>query len=150
EAAHFGREFVRERKRLAAAIETSNAVPVGAPQTREPAEQRHGTRHAARATASFHLRDGRRYVTRDTGFTDAIERTAASDLPVLIEGETGTGKELVAHLIHELGGRRIRPFVVVDCSTLPESIFESELFGAMRGAFTGSSETREGIVAQAD
>jgi transcriptional regulator with GAF, ATPase, and Fis domain len=71
-------------------------------------------------------------------------------LPVLIEGETGTGKELVASLIHELSPRSRRPFVVIDCSSFPESLADAELFGSARGAYTGAHAEREGLIAQAD
>lgn len=66
-------------------------------------------------------------------------QAAASDLPVLIVGETGTGKEIFAHAIHQLSGRRERPMVRVNCAAIPSELFESELFGYEAGAFTGAS-----------
>jgi DNA-binding NtrC family response regulator len=78
-----------------------------------------------------------------------IERFAASDHAVLVEGETGTGKELAARAIHYLGARRSFPFIPVNCGALPESLVESELFGHVRGAFTDAREARPGIVSQA-
>lgn len=79
-----------------------------------------------------------------------IARVAPLDMTVLVFGETGTGKELVARAIHYAGPRGHRPFVVVDCSTLPDTLFESELFGHVRGAFTGAVATRRGLLEAAD
>lgn len=73
-----------------------------------------------------------------------IEQVGAYDTPVLLEGETGTGKELVAHLIHQNSPRRDESFVVVDCASLPESLVESELFGYEKGAFTGADTRKLG------
>ena len=73
-----------------------------------------------------------------------IQQVAPTDSTVLIHGETGVGKELVARTIHHLSARRDGPFVVVDCGTLVESLFESEIFGHARGAFTGAVEATRG------
>jgi hypothetical protein len=73
---------------------------------------------------------------------EMIQLVAASGATVLIQGESGTGKELVARTIHALSRRRALPFVVVECSSLPETLLESELFGHVRGAFTGAVADR--------
>jgi tetratricopeptide (TPR) repeat protein len=96
------------------------------------------------------LRSGRVLVSCDTRMAEAISVAAGTDLPVLIEGETGTGKELVASLIHELSPRSRHPLVVIDCSSLPESLADAELFGTARGAYTGAHSPRAGLIAQAD
>jgi DNA-binding NtrC family response regulator len=69
---------------------------------------------------------------------------------VLIEGETGTGKELVAHAVHQLSTRSSKPFVVLNCAAIPESLLEAELFGHTRGAFTGAVQSRTGRIESAD
>ncbi|MBI3319499.1 MAG: sigma-54-dependent Fis family transcriptional regulator, partial [Candidatus Omnitrophica bacterium] len=81
---------------------------------------------------------------------DLVRRIAPQDLTVLIRGESGTGKEMIAQAIHALSPRREKPFVPVDCASLPESLFESELFGYERGAFTGADAPKEGRFEQAE
>nr|WP_274522034.1 sigma-54 dependent transcriptional regulator [Ectothiorhodospira lacustris] len=81
---------------------------------------------------------------------ERIERLAPSDVGVLIMGETGTGKELVARHIHDKSHRRPGPFVAVNCGALMESLFESELFGYEKGAFTGAQSARKGWFEAAD
>ena len=81
---------------------------------------------------------------------EMIQLVAASEASVLIQGESGTGKELVAKTIHALSRRRVFPFIVVECSSLPETLLESELFGHVRGAFTGAVADRKGLFEEAE
>jgi transcriptional regulator with PAS, ATPase and Fis domain len=100
-------------------------------------------RHASAQPSSKGL------VGRSPAFNRALgdlQRVAASDLPVLLLGESGTGKELFARAVHEGSARSRGPFVVVDCSGLTETLFESELFGYERGAFTGATQRKPGLV----
>ncbi|MCK9914606.1 sigma-54 dependent transcriptional regulator [Microbacteriaceae bacterium K1510] len=80
----------------------------------------------------------------------AVEKAAASIIPVLIEGESGVGKELIARAIHGSGARRAKPFVAVNCGALPETLVESILFGHEKGAFTGATEKHTGKFVEAD
>ena len=73
-----------------------------------------------------------------------IKQVADSPLTVLVEGETGTGKEVVARAIHQLSARRSKPFIAVDCGAIPDTLIESELFGHEKGAFTGAHQRKEG------
>ena len=91
--------------------------------------------------------------TRDTRMKEMfriIEKVAADDVTVLVRGETGTGKELVAHALHALSARHDGPFRAINCAALPPALLESELFGHVRGAFTGAVKDTPGHVQLAD
>ena len=97
--------------------------------------------------------DAGRLIGQSPAFMQALEligKSARCNATVLIEGETGTGKELAARAIHYLGPRRNTPFIPVNCGAIPESLLESELFGHERGAFTDAREATAGLVAQAE
>lgn len=81
---------------------------------------------------------------------DAIDKISATDAPVFITGETGTGKEICAQSIHDKSSRKGWPFVALNCAALPENLFESSLFGHVKGAFTGADQPRDGALKQAE
>lgn len=92
-------------------------------------------------------------IGRSVAFVDSLERVrkiAACQATVLIEGETGTGKELIARAIHYQGERRERPFIPVNCGALPDSLLENELFGHARGAYTDARTDQPGLVELAE
>ncbi len=80
----------------------------------------------------------------------AVESAARCDVRVLLEGRSGTGKELIARAIHQLSKRRDQKFIAVDCGAIPEQLLESEFFGHVKGAFTGASSDRKGLFEEAD
>jgi two-component system response regulator HydG len=79
-----------------------------------------------------------------------VEQVAGTDATVLVTGQSGTGKEMVARALHQHGKRASGPFIAVDCASIPENLIESELFGHARGAFTDAKQARLGLLAQAD
>jgi two-component system response regulator HydG len=79
-----------------------------------------------------------------------VEKVARSEVPILLTGESGTGKEVIGDLVHQLSNRSKGPFVKVNCAALPRELIESELFGSVKGAFTGAQADREGLFRQAD
>jgi DNA-binding NtrC family response regulator len=114
------RDILRENQRLKATVSQSLA----------------GKQLLGESPATVHLRE-------------EIQRVAPYKTNVLITGESGTGKELVARTIHNLGPRRDRPWVAINCSAIPRDLMESELFGYVKGAFTGAAQTRLGRLEQA-
>ncbi len=104
------------------------------------------------ALAQWGTRNATVLIGRHPRMREALEklaRIAASDEPVLITGETGTGKELIARTIHSRSRRGAAPFVDINCSAIPDTLIESELFGHQRGTFTGANETRRGLFEEA-
>jgi DNA-binding NtrC family response regulator len=98
----------------------------------------------ARATSAAEGLIGRSAVFRS--MLELVSRVAPTDTSVLLLGETGTGKEMVARMLHDSSARAGAPFVAVDCSSLTETLFESELFGHEKGAFTGATQRKLGLV----
>jgi len=93
------------------------------------------------------------FIGQSVAFQDAVERAsqaATLDRPVLVIGERGTGKELIAERLHRLSARWDRPYVIMNCAAMPETLIESELFGHEAGAFTGATKTRAGRFEEAD
>lgn len=111
-------------------------------------DQNEGLRERLRSGVS-----GRRLIHTSKAFGDSIamlERAARTDASVLLIGESGTGKELLAHHLHDSSTRKDRPFVPVDCTSIPADLFESELFGHKKGAFTGAVSEKLGLFQVAD
>jgi transcriptional regulator with PAS, ATPase and Fis domain len=93
----------------------------------------------------FRSRDG-----KVVELVDDLKKMAPSNLPVLVKGESGTGKELAARMVHDFSSRSQGAFVPLNCGAIPEKLIESELFGHVRGAFSGAEYSRKGVVARAD
>jgi len=109
------------------------------------------------ATTAVPLLESRRAFPTIIGASPALRKAIArldaaidTDLPALVVGETGSGKELFARALHEHGARAKGPFVAVNCGAIPDALFEAELFGHARGSFTGAERARAGIVARAE
>src|SRR5438093_12026116 len=108
---------------------------------------------AGRETVHVEVDSERRLISRSPALQRVfrqIEQVATADVSVFITGETGTGKELVARLVHKLSHRAPRDFVAVDCNALAPTLLESEFFGHERGAFTGADRRRVGVFELAD
>ncbi len=138
--------FVNDVRVALAWLVGGEQVHLGDSVMRISAAERVAVTHAKRASSFGRLR----------GESDAMQRVysiclrlAASDVPIVVEGETGTGKEVLAEAIHETSARAAGPFVVFDCTTVSASLVEAELFGHERGAFTGAVATRLGVFEQA-
>ena len=105
------------------------------------------------ATQQTEVRNEDEFVARSERMRETVKligRAAASDATVLITGETGSGKEIVARALHKHSARASHPFVAINCAAIPHELLESELFGHVRGAFTGATASRTGIFQQAD
>ena len=128
-------------------------VPVLRPPCREPVQ---ASRLCGVCRTSPEV-DGLRRCSQVVAESEAMQRllaragvVAPTDAPILINGETGTGKEVVARLIHANSARQSRPFVAVNVAALPPDLIESELFGHVKGAFTGAVSTTNGVLGDAD
>jgi DNA-binding NtrC family response regulator len=121
---------------------------------RRALQERGLIRRVAALERQVSSQEAARTIIGNSGATErlrrVIQQVAPLDATVLITGETGTGKELVARALHESSPRAKRPFIALDCSALPESLVESELFGHERGAFTGAVEMRVGLFEAAE
>jgi len=134
-------------------VEAPPAAAITGPRRvqRAPTPEAHGLTTAFPAIDPERVFPG--ILGRGPAMTRALARLSAavdSELPVLVLGETGSGKELFARALHELGRRAARPFVALNCGAVPDALFEAELFGHARGSFTGAERARPGLVARAE
>ncbi len=124
---------------------------LAAPRLRAAVAVEDARKRARELETSLGESDG--IVTADpavAGLLKTVRQVAATDLPVLIQGETGTGKELVARAIYRRSSRGQGPFVIINCAAIPHGLIESELFGYVRGAFTGAHRDRIGLIGAAN
>lgn len=142
-------EFFAERDRLGDTVAAYGIEIPGLAVAQPSSGSIRSTRRPIDAASRLDLRDGRFLLTTDARLIEDVTLAASGTLPVLLYGETGTGKELVAHLLHELGPSK-GPLVIVDCAAISPTLVEAELFGHLRGAFSGALTDREGLVAAAD
>ncbi|MEM1416291.1 MAG: sigma 54-interacting transcriptional regulator [Myxococcota bacterium] len=138
--------FVNDVRIVEASVEPPATLRLGQSELRISAEVGAGVEPAPRRT--FGRLRGESLAMRR--LYPLCERLALSAIPLVIEGETGTGKEALAEAIHEEGPRSHGPFVVFDCTVVPATLMEAELFGHVRGAFTGATEARKGVFFEAD
>jgi PAS domain S-box-containing protein len=122
--------------------------PVGGVETFRDLSRIHALKREITGKYSFHDLLSRNPAMRR--LFDILPDVAASNATVLLQGDSGTGKELFARALHDLSPRRDQPLVVVNCGALPEQLLEAEIFGSKKGAYTGSVEDRPGRLAQAD
>jgi two-component system response regulator FlrC len=149
---------------LAAGIVRSGKVAINLTQAAAPSIALVAANHVALAYDSHRLTDARAALIagsaqggwpiagdpQSLALLTLAERIAASAIPVLLEGPTGTGKEVLAQFIHRLSARETGPFVAVNCAAMPEAMLEALLFGHKKGAFTGASDSGEGLFRAAD
>jgi two-component system NtrC family response regulator len=145
----------------ASADNTIEAIKLGAfdhlskPVSREAIERTLAAALRSQSTPAAAREPGKEhdFIVHSEGMRDVVKligRAAASDATVLITGETGSGKEEVARALHRYSARAAKPFVAINCAAIPRDLLESELFGHVRGAFTGALATRAGLFQQAD
>ncbi len=135
--------------RLACELSHSDILMLTQSATRAPKRSRKARRAETEATAPPAARRGLDLLIGNSAamseIRDTIQRFADLNAPVLVTGETGTGKELVAKALHDISTRNAKPFIAVNCGSIAETLLESEMFGHERGAFTGADRTTKGL-----